>query len=102
MKDNCWDIMQCNQNIKKECPATTSEQCNGIHGGVNGGRCCWQISGTFCEDVMLCGGTEAGIKAKDITSCIFCEVYIRVKLEEGKNFKMMNKKVPLNINKGIE
>ena len=85
---NCWEIMNCGQ---EDCPARSTTLCDGVHNGKNGGRCCWQIAGTQCSDVMFYGGDGEGKHAKNITSCLFCKVYLQVKKEEGDNFKMMHR-----------
>jgi hypothetical protein len=53
-KLNCWEFEKCGRQpggIKvKElgvCPAATEKRAHGINGGINGGRACWAIAGTF-------------------------------------------------------
>ena len=47
-KSNCWEFKKCgrehngtNVDEKGVCPAVTSKKVHGVHGGSNGGRCCW-------------------------------------------------------------
>lgn len=86
MKKNCWEIKECGREPRgakaKEwgiCPAATKTEVNGIHGGKNGGRCCWAIAGT------LCGGKVQGSFASKISTCLNCECYNQIKQEE-QNF----------------
>ncbi len=55
MKRNCWQVMDCGREpagSKVEelgvCPAAIVERANGVNDGLNGGRICWAIAGTFC------------------------------------------------------
>ncbi len=36
-------------NVQGICPASTEKRLHGVHGGTNGGRACWVISGTMCD-----------------------------------------------------
>jgi hypothetical protein len=85
-KLNCWESKRCGREpggIKTGelgiCPAASREKADGIHGGVNGGRCCWVIAGT------LCNGHIQGIYASKLANCILCDFYQLVHAEEGKN-----------------
>ena len=56
-KINCWEFKKCGREpggakVKElgVCPAGKAIKADGIHGGRNGGRCCWVITGTFCSD----------------------------------------------------
>ena len=84
-KLNCWEIMNCGREPggKKTselgpCPAATESFCDGINNGTNGGRICWAIAGTFCGDKIQ------GDFAQKSISCMSCEVFKQVKLEEGE------------------
>ena len=83
-KLNCWEIKKCGREISGDrtddigvCPAASDISSNGINSGTNGGRLCWAIAGTFC------GGKVQGDFAQKTPSCITCEVFKHVKLEEG-------------------
>ena len=82
-KLNCWEFKKCGREKGGShthelgiCPAATSEQLNGLHGGTNGGRVCWFVVGTFCN------GDVQGTYAKKYKSCIYCDFYKVVKEEE--------------------
>ena len=89
-KLNCWEFMKCgrepggsNVNESESCPAATQSHVNGINDGVNGGRLCWAIAGTFC------GSDVPGSFAKAYTMCIHCNFYQMVCEEEiGHRRKM--------------
>jgi hypothetical protein len=89
-KKNCWEIKACGREADgrrvKEygvCPAASEKRLDGVHGGINGGRCCWAVCGTFC------GGQPQGLYAKKFTTCELCEVYQLVRKEEYPNFYLL-------------
>ena len=84
MKLNCWEYMKCgrepggrHEHEKGNCPASTEKKLDGFHGGVNSGRACWVVAGTFCR------GEVSGTFAEKIESCLQCEFFQMVKEEEG-------------------
>lgn len=64
------------------CPAAIERGLDGMHGGRNAGRSCWVVAGTFC------GGQVQGSFAKKYRNCGRCNFYIKVRMEEGVNFRM--------------
>jgi len=85
---NCWEYMGCGREVggrhvddRGVCAAATENGGQGIHGGKNGGRCCWAISGT------LCGNKVQGTFAKKIANCMSCDFYRLVNMEEGERFE---------------
>lgn len=83
-KKNCWEVKNCGRQLGgakvKElgiCPAASLNQLNGIHGGLNGGRACWALTGT------LCASQVQGSFASKMKNCIGCIVYKMVIKEEG-------------------
>jgi hypothetical protein len=87
-KQNCWEFKKCGREpggLKVAelgvCPAAFEKRVNGIHGGINGGRACWAVTGTFC------GGKVQGTFASKLVNCMECEFYKRVGSEEGKDFE---------------
>ena len=90
-KENCWEFMNCGRTMKGSkqselgvCPAVTDTTSNGLNGGINGGRICWAISGT------LCGGKIQGSFTNKHISCMACDFYKKVKLEEDPTlFRML-------------
>ena len=64
------------------CPATVEEGLEGVHGGKNAGRSCWVVAGTFCR------GEIQGSFARKYRNCGKCNFYIKVRMEEGMNFRM--------------
>ena len=87
-KINCWEFKKCGRqpggNKVKElgiCPASTETRVNGIHGGKNGGRCCWAVLATNCSGGNV---TETRFSQK-LKECINCEFYkVTFKEEYGK------------------
>ena len=87
MKQNCWEFHRCGREISgskiKElgtCPASKETRVNEINGGLNGGRVCWAIAGTLCDDKV------SGSIALKIKDCYECDFYKKVKKEEGEHF----------------
>ncbi len=66
-KINCWEFVGCNRKSGEEsegCKASIDTSADGINGGINGGRVCWFISGTFNGDKV------EGNYAKKLLSCL--------------------------------
>ncbi len=86
-KQNCWEYEKCgrepggiNADTLGICAATTEKRLDGVHGGKNGGRACWVIAGTFCDDEIQ------GTYAQKERSCIHCDFFksvIHTALDEG-------------------
>lgn len=91
-KLNCWQYKQCGREpgglncmSMGVCPAARKEENNGIHGGQNGGRSCWVVSGTLCD------GYIQGSFASKVKSCLDCDFYRLVASEENDNFESIEK-----------
>ncbi len=88
-KLNCWEFMKCGRepggarvSEKGICRAATDTSASGLNGGKNGGRICWAIVGTiFGENRETC--------AKDRFSCLSCNFFDLVEMEEGIDFVML-------------
>lgn len=86
-KLNCWEFKKCGRqpggphvHDLGKCPATVEERLDDVHGGVNAGRACWVVAGTFC------GGAVQGTFAQKFHSCQKCDFYENVRGEEHPNF----------------
>lgn len=86
MKMNCWEFYNCGREPGGKdvsglgvCPAACNRKANGINNGINGGRACWALAGTFCN-----GAVQATF-AQKISSCLHCSFYQQVSQEEGMN-----------------
>jgi hypothetical protein len=80
VRPNCWEFMACSRGpdrSRDRCPAATDRSSDGVNGGVNAGRFCWAIAGTYC------GGEAHGTTAYACDSCFDCEFYKLVKEQEG-------------------
>lgn len=83
-KKNCWEYKKCGRELgginafaMGVCPASTYIWFDGYHGGENGGRTCWMITGSMCH------GEIHGSFMEKIKFCGRCEFYHKVKEEEG-------------------
>lgn len=63
------------------CAAATESRLHGIHGGMNSGRACWVVAGTFC------GGRTQGTFAKKFAACRTCDFFKMVHEQEGSGFQ---------------
>ena len=86
-KKNCWEAMLCEREPGGKlaeqfgpCPASTEGKAEGINEGVNAGRCCWAVEGTYCDGSTPMSFVEKGNR------CLQCEFYKRVKKEQGRQF----------------
>lgn len=61
----------------ESCPAASDTTAHGLNGGLNGGRICWAVAGTFC------GWKVMGIFAQKTLTCMSCKVFKQVRDEEG-------------------
>jgi nucleoside-diphosphate-sugar epimerase len=90
-KLNCWEFMKCGRGPKGVkvkrlgvCPAAREKRLDRIHGGINSGRACWVVAGTFC------GGTVQGSFARKHLACKRCDFYNKVHHEEGEGIEETN------------
>ena len=87
-KQNCWEFKKCGREPGGAkvaefgaCPAALDGRANGVHGGRNGGRACWVLTGTFC------GGKIQGTFAAKLANCMDCEFYKTVAAVEGSGYE---------------
>ncbi len=87
-KHNCWESKKCGREPGGAkvaelgvCPAVGEKRTDGINGGVNGGRACWAVTGTFC------GGQVQGTFALKLANCMECGFYQAVMKEEGASYE---------------
>lgn len=66
------------------CPAAADTTFNGFNQGINAGRICWLVAGTFC------GGRPQGTFAEKHVSCRQCKFYRKVHAEEGATHQSMD------------
>ena len=88
MAQNCWEFKNCGRQPGGSkvaelgvCPAAVDKAYSRFNSGINGGRACWVIAGTFC------GGAVQGTYAQKLANCMSCEFYKKVKAEEGPNYQ---------------
>ena len=89
MKKNCWNVKGCgrerggkNEKNLGLCPTAADERLDGVHGGINAGRACWVVAGTFCKDRVQ------GTFAQKLQDCTLCDFYQLVRKEEGMNYEI--------------
>ncbi len=84
-KINCWEYIKCGREAEGEksgelgvCPAATCRTANGLNGGINGGRFCWAVVGTYS---FL--SRRKDFSLKKALFCSECKFYKKVFSEEG-------------------
>ncbi len=89
MKKNCWEFTNCGRHKGGKhaedlgiCPATKELRLNGVHGGVNAGRACWVVAGTFCK------GEVQGTFGNKYKNCERCDFYQLVRKEQRGEFML--------------
>lgn len=87
---NCWEFKNCGRQPGGAkvselgvCPSESEVSSNGLNRGKNAGRICWAVTGTFC------GSKVQGTFAQKQLSCLTCDFYMKVKAEEGANFRLL-------------
>jgi hypothetical protein len=90
-KLNCWEYTKCDMQpggekakINGPCPAAVDERVNGFNGGINAGRACWAIAGTYC------GGSPKGLYALKLKDCMACDFHELVVKEEKKKYNKVS------------
>ena len=90
-KQNCWEFKKCGRepdgakvNELGVCPATTFTMADGFCDGLNGGRACVYITGTFCAGIVQ--GTH---KEKE-KNCAECDFYKTLKQEHGSEMTVLS------------
>ncbi|MCW5202694.1 hypothetical protein VU12_07115 [Desulfobulbus sp. US4] len=79
-KLNCWEFKECGRepngkNVSEHgvCPVAVESRLDGVHGGRNGGRCCWLVKYYLLKnnifDECSCG----------FPKCLKCDFYCMVK-----------------------
>jgi serine/threonine protein phosphatase PrpC len=81
---NCWEFMKCGRepgevNARRLgiCSAAVDTTFNGFNQGINSGRLCWLVAGSFC------GGMVQGTFAEKFVSCKQCKFYQKIHSEKG-------------------
>lgn len=83
-KLNCWEYIKCGRELGgkkvKElgvCPVAIHPYADGINEGINGGRICWAIVGSYSLYNVKCPGRGQS------HLCFECDFHRKVLGEEG-------------------
>ncbi len=86
---NCWEVMGCGREpggaqaqVRGVCPASVDRSSHGINRGVNAGRYCWRIAGTYCR------GERQGTFAQKAEGCGKCRFFQSVRDEEAEALRL--------------
>jgi hypothetical protein len=87
IKLNCWEYKKCGREPDGDkvkelgvCPASTESRTNGLNCGKNGGRVCWAINETLCEN------EKQGVYFLKLAKCLKCKFHKLVINEECDKF----------------
>lgn len=61
-RKNCWEVLNCDENIKQACPAFKEKR----------GTECWKVTGTLCR------GKTQGTMGEKIGQCRKCQYYTSI------------------------
>ena len=82
-KQNCWEYKNCGReeggrNVDSSgiCPAATELRADKLNNGINGGRACWAVKNTLCNDALQ------KVFAIKLAKCLKCDFYLMVSEEE--------------------
>lgn len=83
-KLNCWEFMKCGRQPGGAhvgdlgvCPVTVDAEHDNTNNGLNAGRFCWRVAGSYCD------GEVQGTWAQKILNCASCAFFKKVVEEEG-------------------
>ncbi len=83
-KLNCWEYMKCGRELDGKkvtelgvCPVAIDPYADGINEGINGGRICWAIVGSYSLY------HEKGPCWQNPHYCFECEFHKKVLMEGG-------------------
>lgn len=87
---NCWEVMMCGREPGGSraaeigvCPAAIERFADGLNHGRNGGRICWSVAGTLCQEKVQ------GSFAQKRDNCLACPFFNEVKEQEGTDFTVL-------------
>jgi hypothetical protein len=89
-RTNCWVYTGCGREPgganagDGACPAASDSRLDGVNHGTNGGRACWAVAGTFCDNEVQ------GTYAAKLATCFECPFYNLVLTEEGRSVTSTN------------
>ncbi|MBU0730050.1 MAG: hypothetical protein KKE17_08495 [Proteobacteria bacterium] len=94
VKLNCWEFKNCGriEGGAREaecgiCPAYGEIRLDGLNAGKNGGRVCWFVEGTLCDN---CVRKEAdGTYLDKYKRCLKCNFYKYVEEQQGENLAIL-------------
>ncbi len=83
LKQNCWEFKKCGRepggnkaDREGVCPAAMEKTFDSFNNGINAGRACWLVAGTFCDDQV------SGTFAEKIDTCRNCNFYKKIQADE--------------------
>ena len=86
-KKNCWEFFDCgrvpggkNEREMGICPVVGKNELNDINNGINGGRACWAVAGTYCA------GKVQGPYAEKLGDCLKCDFHSYVRQQQNGNY----------------
>lgn len=81
-KINCWEYKKCGK--EDTCPAGLFMEADKFLGGMNGGRACAYVSGTFCS------GNIQGTHVEKAKNCGKCDFYQLLRKDNGLEMSVLS------------
>ncbi|MCI5209658.1 MAG: hypothetical protein D3910_12890 [Candidatus Electrothrix sp. ATG2] len=85
---NCWEFKECgrepggkNISVFGVCPVSVSFGFDSVNNGKNGGRACWIIRESACEQIMrkCC--------VQEMRECRECDFFVSLKKSRVKRYE---------------
>jgi hypothetical protein len=83
---NCWEYKKCGlepggKNVESRgiCPAAIQSTYDLVNNGKNGGRLCWYVEKTLCDNEQQESFLEK------FEHCLKCDFYLLVQKQQGRH-----------------
>jgi len=80
---NCWQFKKCGREPGGKdalqsgiCPVALETEADGLHNGENGGRCCWVLTDSACQE------NPHDLCLETIRKCRECDFYLFIEKSE--------------------
>lgn len=85
-RTNCWEYKNCglepggkNAEARGVCPVAIQTKYDQVNNGKNGGRLCWFVDKTLCNNEQQ----ESFLEKFEL--CLTCDFYLLVQKQQGRH-----------------
>ncbi|MHB1051131.1 MAG: two-CW domain-containing protein [Bacteroidota bacterium] len=89
-RTNCWEYKNCglepggkNSESRGICPAAIQTNFDMVNNGINGGRFCWFVEKT------LCNNEQQGSFLEKFGHCVTCDFYLLIQKQQGRHLEVV-------------